>query len=178
MTREQHYKRNWTPGPRTKYMIDHTAQPRDFMLRVYHRWVNQLSKDCNGNCFYVLRDGEKVPISRELFNELDRLNKESANLERTMFRTEIHFCNMNYAYMNFKMPPRTAGFYDSYKESTLVEYIGCLTIKQRFVYQEIMQGKKQKDIAKKLGVSEAMVSSYKRAIIRKFKKKLKEGENT
>lgn len=174
MTREQHYKRNWTPGPRTRYMIDHTAQPRSFMLKIYHRWVDQAGKDDNGNYFYVLQNGKRVLISQELFKEIDQLNKNSANLERKMFRTEIHFCNMNYTYMNFKMIPRTAAFYDSRRETVLDDYLNCLTSKQRFVYREIMRGTKQQDIAKKLGITKTMVSKHKRAIIRKFRKRLAE----
>lgn len=67
MTKEAYYKRNWTPGPPPKQIIDHTHQPYEFTLQMWHESY-QSTRQRGDQFYYVDANGKEFPIAKHWYD--------------------------------------------------------------------------------------------------------------
>lgn len=170
MTKEAYYKRNWTPGPPPKQIIDHTHQPYSYQLKIWHESY-QSTKKKNDLFYYVDTNGNEYPISEHWYNIIFNMNREDYNMYHRWFRNEIHFSDVDKVWTMFKLPENKLNTL-KYKQQLLKPYLSDLTAKQLATYQDLCIGLKQVEIARKRNVSKNAVTNVKRQLIKKLQKEL------
>lgn len=170
MTKEAYYKRNWTPGPPPKQIIDHTHQPYSYQLKMWYESY-KCTKRKGNNFFYVDTDGNEYLIPKHWYNILYEMNRNDYNMYHRWFRNEIHFLDEDKVWTMFKLPENQTDTLRR-KQQLIKPFLSDLTAKQLATYQDLCLGLKQVEIAKKRKVSKNAVTNVKRALIKKLKKDL------
>lgn len=170
MTKEAYYKRNWTPGPPPKQIIDHTHQPYEFTLQMWHESY-KCTKRKGNHFFYVDTDGNEYLIPKHWYNILYEMNRNDYNMYHRWFRNEIHFLDEDKVWTMFKLPENQTDTLRR-KQQLIKPFLSDLTAKQLATYQDLCLGLKQVEIAKKRKVSKNAVTNVKRALIKKLQKDL------
>lgn len=170
MTKEAYYKRNWTPGPPPKQIIDHTHQPYSYQLKMWYESY-KCTKRKGNHFFYVDTDGNEYLIPKHWYNILYEMNRNDYNMYHRWFRNEIHFLDEDKVWTMFKLPENQTDTLRR-KQQLIKPFLSDLTAKQLATYQDLCLGLKQVEIAKKRKVSKNAVTNVKRALIKKLKKDL------
>lgn len=170
MTKEAYYKRNWTPGPPPKQIIDHTHQPYSYQLKMWYESY-QCTKRKGNHFFYVDTDGNEYLIPKHWYNILYEMNRNDYNMYHRWFRNEIHFLDEDKVWTMFKLPENQTDTLRR-KQQLIKPFLSDLTAKQLATYQDLCLGLKQVEIAKKRKVSKNAVTNVKRALIKKLQKDL------
>lgn len=174
MTKEAYYKRNWTPGPPPKQIIDHTHQPYSYQLKMWYESY-KCTKRKGNHFFYVDADGNEYLISKHWYNILYEMNRNDYNMYHRWFRNEIHFLDEDKVWTMFKLPENQVDTLRR-KQQLIKPFLPDLTAKQLATYQDLCLGLKQVEIAKKRKVSKNAVTNVKRALIKKLQKDLLQNE--
>lgn len=174
MTKEAYYKRNWTPGPPPKQIIDHTHQPYSYQLKMWYESY-KCTKRKGDHFFYVDTDGNEYLIPKHWYNILYEMNRNDYNMYHRCFRNEIHFLDEDKVWTMFKLPENQADTLRR-KQQLIKPFLSDLTAKQLATYQDLCLGLKQIEIAKKRKVSKNAVTNVKRALIKKLQKDLLQNE--
>ena len=170
MTKEAYYKRNWTPGPPPKQIIDHTHQPYSYQLKMWYESY-KCTKRKGNHFFYVDTDGNEYLIPKHWYNILYEMNRNDYNMYHRWFRNEIHFLDEDKVWTMFKLPENQIDTLRR-KQQLIKPFLSNLTAKQLATYQDLCLGLKQVEIAKKRKVSKNAVTNVKRALIKKLQKDL------
>lgn len=170
MTKEAYYKRNWTPGPPPKQIIDHTHQPYSYQLKMWYESY-KCTKRKGNHFFYVDTDGNEYLIPKHWYNILYEMNRNDYNMHHRWFRNEIHFLDEDKVWTMFKLPENQTDTLRR-KQQLIKPFLSDLTAKQLATYQDLCLGLKQVEIAKKRKVSKNAVTNVKRALIKKLQKDL------
>lgn len=170
MTKEAYYKRNWTPGPPPKQIIDHTHQPYSYQLKMWHESY-KCTKRKGNHFFYVDTDGNEYLIPKYWYNILYEMNRHDYNMYHRWFRNEIHFLDEDKVWTMFMLSENRTDTLRR-KQQLIKPYLSDLTSKQLATYQDLCLGLKQVEIAKKRKVSKNAVTNVKRALIKKLQKDL------
>lgn len=170
MTKEAYYKRNWTPGPPPKQIIDHTHQPYSYQLKMWYESY-KCTKRKGNHFFYVDTDGNEYLIPKHWYNILYEMNRNDYNMYHRWFRNEIHFSDEDKVWTMFKLPENQTDTLRR-KQQLIKPFLSDLTAKQLATYQDLCLGLKQVEIAKKRKVSKNAVTNVKRALIKKLQKDL------
>lgn len=170
MTKEAYYKRNWTPGPPPKQIIDHTHQPYSYQLKMWYESY-KCTKRKGNHFFYVDTDGNEYLIPKHWYNILYEMNRNDYNMYHRWFRNEIHFLDEDKVWTMFKLPENQTDTL-RWKQQLIKPFLSNLTAKQLATYQDLCLGLKQVEIAKKRKVSKNAVTNVKRALIKKLQKDL------
>lgn len=170
MTKEAYYKRNWTPGPPPKQIIDHTHQPYSYQLKMWYESY-KCTKRKGNHFFYVDTDGNEYLIPKHWYNILYEMNRNDYNMYHRWFRNEIHFLDEDKVWTMFKLPENQTDTLRR-KQQLIKPFLSDLTAKQLATYQDLCLGLKQVEIAKKRKVSKNAVTNVKRALIKKLQKDL------
>lgn len=170
MTKEAYYKRNWTPGPPPKQIIDHTHQPYSYQLKMWYESY-KCTKRKGNHFFYVDTDGNEYLIPKHWYNILYEMNRNDYNMYHRWFRNEIHFLDEDKVWTMFKLPENQTDALRR-KQQLIKPFLSNLTAKQLATYQDLCLGLKQVEIAKKRKVSKNAVTNVKRALIKKLQKDL------
>lgn len=168
MTKEAYYKRNWTPGPPPKQIIDHTHQPYSYLSAMWKDAYSSTKME-NGNCYLVGNKGKKYKISSYWYDVLFNMNRQDYNMYHRWFRNEIHFSDEDKVWTMFMLSENRTNTLRR-KQQLIKPYLSDLTAKQLATYQDLCLGLKQVEIAKKRGVSKNAVTNVKRALIKKLQK--------
>ncbi|MGN1283771.1 MAG: hypothetical protein ACI4TY_00520 [Candidatus Limosilactobacillus intestinavium] len=174
MTKEAYYKRNWTPGPPPKQIIDHTHQPYSYQLKMWYESY-KCTKRKGNHFFYVDTDGNEYLIPKYWYNILYEMNRNDYNMYHRWFRNEIHFLDEDKVWTMFKLPENQTDTLRR-KQQLIKPFLSDLTAKQLATYQDLCLGLKQVEIAKKRKVSKNAVTNVKRALIKKLQKDLLQNE--
>lgn len=170
MTKEAYYKRNWTPGPPPKQIIDHTHQPYSYQLKMWYESY-KCTKRKGNHFFYVDTDGNEYLIPKYWYNILYEMNRNDYNMYHRWFRNEIHFLDEDKVWTMFKLPENQTDTLRR-KQQLIKPFLSDLTAKQLATYQDLCLGLKQVEIAKKRKVSKNAVTNVKQALIKKLQKDL------
>lgn len=170
MTKKAYYKRNWTPGPPPKQIIDHTHQPYSYQLKMWYESY-KCTKRKGNHFFYVDTDGNEYLIPKHWYNILYEMNRNDYNMYHRWFRNEIHFLDEDKVWTMFKLPENQTDTLRR-KQQLIKPFLSDLTAKQLATYQDLCLGLKQVEIAKKRKVSKNAVTNVKRALIKKLQKDL------
>ena len=172
MTKEAYYKRNWTPGPPSKRILDHTHQPYDYLIAM---WKDSFSSTWRSKDNFYLIDskGRRKEIDEQWYAVLLNMDRNDYNMYHRWFRNEIHFTDEDYIWMTFKLPDNQRHGLDE-KQHLIRPFLSNLTAKQRATYYDLCVGLKQVEIAKKRDVSKNAINNIKRALIKKLQKELLE----
>lgn len=170
MTKEAYYKRNWTPGPPPKQIIDHTHQPYSYLSAMWKDAYSSTKME-NGNCYLVGNKGKKYKISSYWYDVLFNMNRQDYNMYHRWFRNEIHFSDEDKVWTMFMLSENRTNTLRR-KQQLIKPYLSDLTAKQLATYQDLCLGLKQVEIAKKRGVSKNAVTNVKRALIKKLQKEI------
>lgn len=170
MTKEAYYKRNWTPGPPPKQIIDHTHQPYSYQLKMWYESY-KCTKRKGNHFFYVDTDRNEYLIPKHWYNILYEMNRNDYNMYHRWFRNEIHFSDEDKVWTMFKLPENQTDTLRR-KQQLIKPFLSDLTAKQLATYQDLCLGLKQVEIAKKRKVSKNAVTNVKRALIKKLQKDL------
>lgn len=170
MTKEAYYKRNWTPGPPPKQIIDHTHQPYNYQLKMWHESY-QSTKRHGDHFYYVDADGKTIPITKYWYDIIFQMNRNDYNMYHRWFRNEIHFSDEDKVWTMFKLPENKTDTLRR-KQQLIKPYLFDLTPKQLTTYQDLCLGLKQIEIARKRGVSKNAVANVKRALIKKLQNEI------
>lgn len=170
MTREYYYKRNWTPGPPPKRILDHTHQPYSYLSAMWKDAYSSIKME-NGNCYLVGNKGKKYKISSYWYDILFNMNRQDYNMYHRWFRNEIHFLDEDKVWTMFMLSENRTDTLRR-KQQLIKPYLSDLTAKQLATYQDLCLGLKQVEIARKRGVSKNAVTNVKRALIKKLQKEI------
>lgn len=170
MTREYYYKRNWTPGPPPKRILDHTHQPYSYLSAIWKDAYSSTKME-NDKCYLVGNKGKKYEISPYWYSILFNMNRQDYNMYHRWFRNEIHFLDEDKVWTMFMLPEDRTDTLRR-KQQLIKPYLSDLTAKQLATYQDLCLGLKQVEIARKRGVSKNAVTNVKRALIKKLQKEI------
>ena len=170
MTREYYYKRNWTPGPPPKRILDHTHQPYSYLSAMWKDAYSSTKME-NGNCYLVGNKDKKYKISSYWYDVLFNMNRQDYNMYHRWFRNEIHFSDEDKVWTMFMLSENRTDTLRR-KQQLIKPYLSDLTAKQLATYQDLCLGLKQVEIARKRGVSKNAVTNVKRALIKKLQKEI------
>lgn len=170
MTKEAYYKRNWTPGPPPKQIIDHTHQPYEFTLQMWHESY-QSTRQRGDQFYYVDANGKEFPIAKHWYDIVFQMNRNDYNMYHRWFRNEIHFLDEDKVWTMFMLSENRTDTLRR-KQQLIKPYLSDLTAKQLATYQDLCLGLKQVEIARKRGVSKNALTNVKRALIKKLQKEI------
>ena len=170
MTRECYYKRNWTPGPPPKRILDHTHQPYSYLSAMWKDAYSSTKME-NDKCYLVGNKGKKYEISPYWYSILFNMNRQDYNMYHRWFRNEIHFSDEDCVWMMFKLPNNSLESMAE-KQRLIKPFLSDLTSKQLSTYHDLCIGLKQVEIATNRNVSKNAVTKVKKALIKKLQKEL------